>query len=91
MKLLTVNALYVAILEEFALGVRSARQALGGTLDPIPAIVWLKPKSLKGQADWCQAPLHLPESLESDLQAIAASEDVSMATLYFTAMSAAKG
>lgn len=72
----TVNALYVKVLSEFlAEGLSDKRD-------------WLRPQALTTpESTFRQVPLHIPPDLDVRLTEAAASAGVSLASLYFTAMS----
>lgn len=77
LKFPTLNALYVRVLSEF----------LHFGLDA-PRREWLKPQALKTQDGvWCQVPLHIPEGLEKALTEASETAQVSLASVYCTAMS----
>lgn len=72
----TVNALYVKVLNEFlAVGIAEKR-------------TWLRPQALTTpDSPFRQVPLHLPLDLEAKLNAAAVDAKVSLASLYYTALS----
>lgn len=73
----SLNALYVSVLADFL--------AHGLT---VPRQDWPRPQALGAKdSAWCQAPLHLPASQEKALTAAAETAQVSLASLYYTAMS----